>query len=716
MTVDKKNLSQTSAPTNVCPDLRRGLVAAGANPEKKYPWMVLGQISPKYEGDCSVLLVAPHGFPGDDDNTEILACFLAEKLNSYAVVNNRKYDRKTNSDDNEFWQDLNVPSEAVECDDFWGPLMECTEQILQNYTKPPLILFIHGIGNDNADEYLGKEVDFALGAGYEGSYNAETATASGKLITKLRDAITKKFRKARDGVPGYGATGKVPILFRKGVQNEKVSFRKRFPDAQVEAIQLEIRCRGYRDSIENIEKLVKGLKEILTDTTEQGFQDYFTRERKTLDGITIDAEFKSFVPRLSAEEYQQLEENIVRSGMCHDPLRVWRHEGKLILLDGHHRREICHKHGLPNPMTVEVELGNRAEAIKWITDHQLGRRNLNRFQRFELVYRREPFVRELAKARQKDGHKLRGKGAETKGEVPLHTDETLGEDARISAKTYQKARDIIKYGPEDLIRSCREGEIAIDAAFKQIEKPRKEKTVKKAVKTTGPGIQSQPPPKSPPASQAAPRGDAPLAPPDLPSPCDVIVANVPWELALVTLEKLAALPVPNMAHENCMLWLRATNSRILEAYELVKAWGFQPETLFTWIKQEAEPGKWLKDRSEHYVLGVKGNPTVDEERKFSTASETGAAKDNPKRPMQFYRQIELYCSGKTRLDVFSETPREGWIRWNPWPVDKQAEGMMREKAAPETQGEGSKKESAKSIKKGSKSKPTSKKKIPHKND
>ncbi len=94
-------------------------------------------------------------------------------------------------------------------------------------------------------------------------------------------------------------------------------------DEKIEAIQLEIRCRDYRDSIENIRKLVDGLKEILTDASDEGFQDYFTRERKALDGITIDAEFKSFVPRLSEEEYQQLEENILGAGGCHDPLRVW---------------------------------------------------------------------------------------------------------------------------------------------------------------------------------------------------------------------------------------------------------------------------------------------------------------------------------------------------------------------------------------------------------
>jgi hypothetical protein len=155
--------------------------------------------------------------------------------------------------------------------------MNFTELILRTYVKPPLILFIHGIGNLSADENLGEDVDFALGAGYDGRYNPDTATASEGLITKLRDALTNRFRQAKDGVKNYGARGRVPVLFRE-----------KFPNHKIEAIQLEIRCRGYRDSVENIDKLVNGLTEILTDTGKEGFQDYFTRERTAMPTAEIE--------------------------------------------------------------------------------------------------------------------------------------------------------------------------------------------------------------------------------------------------------------------------------------------------------------------------------------------------------------------------------------------------------------------------------------------
>ena len=55
------------------------------------------------------------------------------------------------------------------------------------------------------------------------------------------------------------------------------------------------------------------------------------------DDIVIDAEFAALIPPLSAEERQQLEENVVEHGGARDPLVVWASKGKLTLLDGHNR-------------------------------------------------------------------------------------------------------------------------------------------------------------------------------------------------------------------------------------------------------------------------------------------------------------------------------------------------------------------------------------------
>ena len=98
---------------------------------------------------------------------------------------------------------------------------------------------------------------------------------------------------------------------------------------------------------------------------------------KTIDGITIDREFKNLIPAISDEERQQLEANIVEFGGARDPLVVWREGDRDILIDGHNRHEICTRLGLDYRVET-MEFDSRDEAADWIDRNQLGRRNLSR--------------------------------------------------------------------------------------------------------------------------------------------------------------------------------------------------------------------------------------------------------------------------------------------------------------------------------------------------
>ncbi len=87
--------------------------------------------------------------------------------------------------------------------------------------------------------------------------------------------------------------------------------------------------------------------------------------------LSIDPEFKALLAPLSAKEYEQLEENIIREG-CLEPLTIWQN----IIIDGHNRYSICRKHNI-NFRTRNVHFNERDEVIAWICANQLGRRNLS---------------------------------------------------------------------------------------------------------------------------------------------------------------------------------------------------------------------------------------------------------------------------------------------------------------------------------------------------
>lgn len=109
--------------------------------------------------------------------------------------------------------------------------------------------------------------------------------------------------------------------------------------------------------------------------------------------ITIDKEFKTLIPPLSAEEFEQLEANCVENGI-QDSLKVWNG----ILIDGHNRYEIAEKHRLEYK-TEEMEFSSRDDVKLWIIKNQLGRRNLSAYDRSVLALKMKPLIADAAKAR-----------------------------------------------------------------------------------------------------------------------------------------------------------------------------------------------------------------------------------------------------------------------------------------------------------------------------
>jgi phage N-6-adenine-methyltransferase len=133
--------------------------------------------------------------------------------------------------------------------------------------------------------------------------------------------------------------------------------------------------------------------------------------------MKIDSEFRQLIPPLSADEYRQLEQNILAEG-CRDALITWNG----VILDGHNRYEICDRHGKPFRI-AQINLASRDEATNWIIDNQLGRRNITQEQRAYLIGKRY------------QGEKKQGARTDLTSEqnVPkLNTAEKIGEQHGIS--------------------------------------------------------------------------------------------------------------------------------------------------------------------------------------------------------------------------------------------------------------------------------------------
>lgn len=171
--------------------------------------------------------------------------------------------------------------------------------------------------------------------------------------------------------------------------------------------------------------------------------------------LIIDPEFHALIPALTPDEYKQLEENILQDG-CREPISLW--EG--IILDGHHRYEICQKHGLPFS-TRTLLIRDRDEAIIWICSNQMGRRNLTEEQRHYLIGKRYEAEKRVGAPNPIGHNQYQGQVAPKIWEQPPTKKVTatkIAEDYHICASSveqyqrYAKALDRIAQVDEEFVK------------------------------------------------------------------------------------------------------------------------------------------------------------------------------------------------------------------------------------------------------------------------
>jgi DNA modification methylase len=183
--------------------------------------------------------------------------------------------------------------------------------------------------------------------------------------------------------------------------------------------------------------------------------------------IEIKEEFKKLIPALTAEEFKQLEENILKDGI-RDPLVLW--NGYLI--DGHNRYQIAFKHGLEYK-TIDKEFDSELGVKIWMVKNQFGRRNLQDFVKGELITTLEDLEKQKGKEKQlqtlKQGVDIPVLSIIDKTEKH-NTQKIVAE--KLGWSTGKKAQFdvVVKKAPEEIKAQLRTGEVSINQVYQDIKK------------------------------------------------------------------------------------------------------------------------------------------------------------------------------------------------------------------------------------------------------
>lgn len=128
----------------------------------------------------------------------------------------------------------------------------------------------------------------------------------------------------------------------------------------------------------------------------------------------------------------------------------------------------------------------------------------------------------------------------------------------------------------------------------------------------------------------------------------------------MSIEDIAALPVPDLAAEESHLHLWTTNGFLREALSLLEGWGFEFKSTFVWVKPQLGIGNYWRCSHEILLLGVKGGLTFPPNgfRSWVEADRT----EHSAKPEQVRELIEQVSPGP-RLELFARRTSPGWEVW-----------------------------------------------------
>ena len=175
--------------------------------------------------------------------------------------------------------------------------------------------------------------------------------------------------------------------------------------------------------------------------------------------LKIDPEFQGKIPPLTADEYEQLKENILEAGEVYEPIVTWNG----VIVDGHNRWKIIKENPGLIWKTKEIDFPDKWAAFDWMYKNQLGRRNLTEQQRAYMIGK-------MYEARKKSGGVIYERNEDGSFRHPQNggngaTDESIASELGIGRNTvgrnanYAKGIDAIKEVSQETADKILSGQI-----------------------------------------------------------------------------------------------------------------------------------------------------------------------------------------------------------------------------------------------------------------
>lgn len=154
-----------------------------------------------------------------------------------------------------------------------------------------------------------------------------------------------------------------------------------------------------------------------------------------------------------------------------------------------------------------------------------------------------------------------------------------------------------------------------------------------------------------------------------------ILADPPWDVEqkgtrgagrhydLLSLDRIKAMPVRELAAEDAHLWLWTTNATLRDGYDVAEAWGFTVRSPLTWVKFRLGLGKYLRNSTEHLLFATRGRAPVNFRSQPTWIN--APVQEHSHKPEEVFAIIERISDGPY-LELFARRRPPSRAAWSVW--------------------------------------------------
>ena len=137
-----------------------------------------------------------------------------------------------------------------------------------------------------------------------------------------------------------------------------------------------------------------------------------------------------------------------------------------------------------------------------------------------------------------------------------------------------------------------------------------------------------------------------------------------WHYPTLTMDELKALPVADIAADDCLLFLWVSSPNLLDCIKVGEHWGFKfKQVPFVWDKQRTVVGHYTLTQCELCLVFKRGKIPKPRGKTNVRQLQSIPREKHSKKPDRIRQLIGLMFPTQSKIELFARNTADSWYSW-----------------------------------------------------